>query len=155
MAAILQAPASQPPRSTNSRLPIPTSFATPFHLRSGSSSSGSNSSFTRSGSLSSGSSPCTTCPSSLSSRNNSVRISTFLELCVNTGEHLIELGEIDLSRVRCDGDLFAAVRKRYHEIRGFRVRFWLLKPKAISYVRVSTTFTYLIPAGAALTISSP
>lgn len=136
----MQTPASRSPPPPSSRLPIPkNTLVRPSHLRSGSSSSGSNSSFTRNGTSSSGSSPCTTFLSSVSSRNNSVRTATFLELCVNTGEHLIELGEIDLTRVRCDGDLFAAVRKTYNEIRGFRARFWLLKPKAVSYVRVSTS----------------
>ena len=62
---------------------------------------------------------------------------TFLELCVNTGEHLKTLGEIDLTSVRCDGELFKMIKEHYLRLRSIRSKFWLLKPATISYVRVS------------------
>lgn len=68
------------------------------------------------------------------------RISTFLELCVNTGEHLKTLGEIDLTNARCDGDLFGAIQDRYLQIRGYRAKFWLLKPAGVSFVKVSVPY---------------
>jgi hypothetical protein len=70
-----------------------------------------------------------------SSSSNSLTLN-FLELCVNTGEHLKELGEIDLTYAKCDGDLFGAVQERYLQIRGYRSKFWLLKPAAVSFVCV-------------------
>jgi hypothetical protein len=60
----------------------------------------------------------------------------FFELCVNTGEHLKTLGEIDITKAQCDGDLFSAIQERYVKIRGWRSKYWLLKPAKISYVRV-------------------
>lgn len=60
----------------------------------------------------------------------------FLELCVNTGEHLKELGEIDLTAAQHDGDMFGAVRENYFRMRGRRSKIWLVKPAAVSFVRV-------------------
>lgn len=62
---------------------------------------------------------------------------SFLELCVNTGPHLKSLAEIDTVNISTDGALFQAIRNQYLSLRGFRSRFWLLKPAAISFVRVS------------------
>ncbi|TVY32678.1 hypothetical protein LOCC1_G008328 [Lachnellula occidentalis] len=61
----------------------------------------------------------------------------FLELCVNTGKYLKSLGEIDVSSIDTDGDFFATVKAHYLQLRGFRARFWLLKPMTVSYVRFS------------------
>lgn len=69
---------------------------------------------------------------------------SFLELCVNTGEHLKQLGEIDLTNAKNDGDLFGAVQERYFQIRSFRTRFWLLKSAAVSFVRVGVLFESLV-----------
>jgi len=60
----------------------------------------------------------------------------FLELCVNAGQYLKSLGEIDLSNIRTDGDFFSVVKEHYLLLRSFRSKFWLLKPSTISYVRV-------------------
>ncbi|RDW63555.1 hypothetical protein BP6252_11100 [Coleophoma cylindrospora] len=129
------APALSPTTQSPSQLQIPAnSFLTPNHTRR---SSSSTSIFSGAGSQSStryGISS-TTDLSSLSSSNMSTP--QFLELCVNTGEHLKELGEIDLTSATCDGDLFGAVQERYLQIRGFRSKLWFLKPARISYVRFS------------------
>ncbi|KAL2065847.1 hypothetical protein VTL71DRAFT_3517 [Oculimacula yallundae] len=61
----------------------------------------------------------------------------FLELCVNTGRLLKSLGEVDVSSISTDGDFFATVKEYYLRLRGFRARFWLLKPVTVSYVRFS------------------
>jgi hypothetical protein len=68
--------------------------------------------------------------------NTCIYPAVFFELCVNTSEHLKTLGEIDLSKAQCDGDLFSAIQERYVKIRGWRSKYWLLKPAKISYVRV-------------------
>ena len=73
----------------------------------------------------------------LSVAANNERNLSFLELCVNTGPHLKSLAEIDTRNISTDGALFQAIRKQYLGLRGFRSRFWLLKPAAISFVRVS------------------
>jgi hypothetical protein len=67
---------------------------------------------------------------------------SFLELCVNTGPHLKSLAEIDVANISCDGALFCALRKQYLRLRGFRSRFWLLKPTSVSFVRVSLDVVY-------------
>lgn len=73
--------------------------------------------------------------------NNNLDLS-FLELCVNTGPHLKSLAEINTASISTDGTLFKALRKQYLRLRGFRSRFWLLKPSAISFVRVSLIIVY-------------
>ena len=73
----------------------------------------------------------------LSVAATNVRNLSFLELCVNTGPHLKSLAEINTGNISTDGALFEAIRKRYLDLRDFRSRFWLLKPAAISFVRVS------------------
>jgi hypothetical protein len=73
--------------------------------------------------------------------NNDLDLS-FLELCVNTGPHLKTLAEIDTGNISTDGALFRALRNQYFRLRGFRSKFWLLKPSAISFVRVSLIFLY-------------
>jgi hypothetical protein len=73
--------------------------------------------------------------SSVGSPNSTV-VPRFLELCINTGKSYQNLGEIDLTRVACDEELFAWVRKRYQEVRGSR-RHWtqyLFKPVAMKFV---------------------
>jgi hypothetical protein len=73
--------------------------------------------------------------------NNDLDLS-FLELCVNTGPYIKSLAEIDTASISTDGTLFKALRKQYLRLRGFRSRFWLLKPAAISFVRVSLIIVY-------------
>jgi hypothetical protein len=73
--------------------------------------------------------------------NNGLNLS-FLELCVNTGPHLKSLAEIDTANISTDGTLFQNLRKQCLRLRGLRSRFWLLKPAAISFVRVSQSIPH-------------
>lgn len=59
----------------------------------------------------------------------------FLELCVNIGEYLKVLGEIPTGNISNDQELFQSIKKKYLELRGFRARFWLLKPSAVNSTR--------------------
>lgn len=61
----------------------------------------------------------------------------FLELCVNTGKFHKSLGEIDITNVNCDRDLFTLTKQRYAEVRGHRSRFFLLEPTAVEWVQFS------------------
>lgn len=61
---------------------------------------------------------------------------SYLEVCINTGEYTKILSEIDLRHIRCDGTLFKTLRKEYFQHRGFRSKFWLLKPSRVDFVRV-------------------
>jgi hypothetical protein len=62
----------------------------------------------------------------------------FLELCVNTGELDISLGEIDVSNVTSDGELFRRIYQCYKEIRGHRMRRIFLKPVDVHFIHVSS-----------------
>lgn len=64
----------------------------------------------------------------------------FFELCVNSGKFLKALGEIDVSSIKTDGEFFSIVKAHYLRLRGFREKFWLLKPVHVSYVRVGLPF---------------
>ena len=113
-------------------------------LKQGSSTSAhSSTSMQGSSDLTNRSSARTTSSSTQSSGQPVTLDATFLELCVNTGEHLKTLGEIDLTNVRSDGDMFNAIKEHYLRLRSFRSKFWLLKPAAVNYVRVS--YLDLIP----------
>lgn len=46
------------------------------------------------------------------------------------------LGEIPTGNISNDKELFKSIRNKYLELRGFRARFWLLKPSAVNYVYV-------------------
>ncbi|KAK3642116.1 hypothetical protein LTR56_010987 [Elasticomyces elasticus] len=60
----------------------------------------------------------------------------FLELCVNTGNLCQSLGEIDATRISSDVELFRWVRKRYRDLRGWRMRSrFCLQPKTMRFVR--------------------
>lgn len=61
----------------------------------------------------------------------------YFELCVNTGELDISLGEIDITDVTSDGELFKRIYTEYRNIRGHRMRRFFLKPANIHFVRVS------------------
>jgi hypothetical protein len=63
----------------------------------------------------------------------------FLELCVNTGELDISLGEIDVSNVTSDGELFRRIYQCYKEIRGHRMRRIFLKPVDVHFIHVSSS----------------
>lgn len=78
-------------------------------------------------------------PTVVSTKDCSFQVQTpgFLELCVNTGEFHVTLGEIELSNIMCDESLFSAIKLTYLQRRGFRTKFFLLKPVAVNFVRVS------------------
>ncbi|KAK5711693.1 hypothetical protein LTR17_018274 [Elasticomyces elasticus] len=60
----------------------------------------------------------------------------YLELCVNTGRLCQSLGEIDATRITSDAELFRWVRRRYRDLRGWRMRSrFCLRPKSIRFVR--------------------
>ena len=61
----------------------------------------------------------------------------YIELCVNTGEFQKSLGEIEVTNAKCDSDIFHLVRDKYKEVRGFRSRFFLLKPIDVHFVQVN------------------
>jgi len=61
----------------------------------------------------------------------------FLELCVNTGKFHKSLGEIDITNINCDRDLFTLTKQRYEQVRGHRSRFFLLEPTAVEWVHFS------------------
>jgi hypothetical protein len=59
----------------------------------------------------------------------------FLELCINTGKSCQSLGEINVTRIDTDAKLFAWVRKKYRDVRGFRIKkHFLVKPVAMRFV---------------------
>ena len=60
----------------------------------------------------------------------------FFELCVNTGELAISLGEIDITHVENDQQLFTAIHSKYRELRGIRLWRVLIKPRNIHFVLV-------------------
>lgn len=79
------------------------------------------------------------CDSQITSRTTNISSKpSFLELCVNTGPYLMSLAEIDTANILTDGDLFRDLRRQYLRLRRYRSRFWLLKPAAVSFVRVSS-----------------
>ncbi|MCJ1380772.1 hypothetical protein MMC17_003881 [Xylographa soralifera] len=61
----------------------------------------------------------------------------FLEVCVNTGKWHRSLGEIDITRVSCDSELFALVKQRYDEVRGHRTKLFFLEPVKVDWVQFS------------------
>jgi len=63
----------------------------------------------------------------------------YFELCVNYGKWERRLGEIDITSIRTDGDLFRAIKDRYNSVRGHRAALYLLEPVDVRFVQVSRT----------------
>ena len=61
----------------------------------------------------------------------------FLEVCINTGKWHRSLGEIDITRVSCDRELFALIKQRYDEVRGHRTKLFFLEPAKVEWVQFS------------------
>ncbi|KAH8600678.1 hypothetical protein B0O99DRAFT_286612 [Bisporella sp. PMI_857] len=62
----------------------------------------------------------------------------FLALCINTRKNYTMLGEIDVSTILRDSDLFAHIEKKYHHLRGYKVRSlkpFLYQPVNIEFVK--------------------
>ncbi|OCL02886.1 hypothetical protein AOQ84DRAFT_348486 [Glonium stellatum] len=68
----------------------------------------------------------------------------FLEVCINTGQYTVSLGEINVSDIKSDGQLFEKINQRYHEMRGSHIRRILRKPVDIHFVRFSLQRTYRV-----------
>lgn len=68
----------------------------------------------------------------------------YVELCVNTGKWQMSLGEIDITRVNCDRELFSLIRERYKTIRGYRTRFFLIEPARVEWVQFSLENRYSV-----------
>lgn len=61
----------------------------------------------------------------------------FFELCVNRGKWEKRLGEIDITDMVNDGELFRAIAEKYDSVRGIRAKnLYLLEPADIHFVRV-------------------
>jgi hypothetical protein len=61
----------------------------------------------------------------------------YLELCINHGKFERRLGEIDVSNINSDGELFREIKRTYDVVRGHRSKFFLVEPTAIEFVEVS------------------
>ena len=62
----------------------------------------------------------------------------YFELCVNYGKWEKRLGEIDITNITTDEDLFCKIAEEYASIRGARSKaLSLLEPADIHFVRVS------------------
>jgi hypothetical protein len=61
----------------------------------------------------------------------------YFELCVNRGKWEKILGEIDITNMVSDGELFRAIAEKYDSVRGIRAKnLYLLEPANIHFVRV-------------------
>ncbi|KAF5617908.1 hypothetical protein F25303_13153 [Fusarium sp. NRRL 25303] len=74
------------------------------------------------------------------SLDNSHRVGVpkFFELCVTVGKHSVRLGEINISSVTTDGQLFRKIWDSYREIKtstfGATIRGWFFKPSDVFFV---------------------
>ncbi|MCJ1286052.1 hypothetical protein MMC26_005394 [Xylographa opegraphella] len=64
-------------------------------------------------------------------------IPKFVEVCVNTGKWHRSLGEVNITDVNCDRDLFALIKQRYDEVRGHRTKLFFLEPVKVEWVQFS------------------
>lgn len=63
----------------------------------------------------------------------------FFALCVNNGEYLTIVVEIEVSSITWDGEFFRKMWEEYYTLRGFRNRYFrhlLVKPVDVRYVKV-------------------
>ncbi|KAI1455427.1 hypothetical protein F4805DRAFT_436170 [Annulohypoxylon moriforme] len=62
----------------------------------------------------------------------------YFEVCLNVGRHVVNLGEIDISSVTSDGELFDKIWETYHSIKGAdwkaRLQNWFLEPDDVSFI---------------------
>lgn len=61
----------------------------------------------------------------------------FLELVVNHGRLERRLGEIDVTSIGSDGQLFHQIKAKYESVRGHRAKFKLMRPASIRFVQVT------------------
>lgn len=62
----------------------------------------------------------------------------FFEVCVNTGGYTITLGEIDITDVQSDQELFSKIVEKYYKIRTPRFQRMLMKPVDVHFVFVGS-----------------
>ena len=60
----------------------------------------------------------------------------FLELCIDTGKYIISLGELDVSNIRSDSELFVFIHRKYRELRGSIFQRMFSQPIDIHFVKV-------------------
>jgi hypothetical protein len=63
----------------------------------------------------------------------------FVGLCVNTGEFSKTLGEIEVSYISTDRQVFHKFKEKYQMLRGYRasaLRWLLIKPIDIRFIQV-------------------
>lgn len=76
------------------------------------------------------------------SQNCVTNVKKYLELCVNVSRHSINLGEINVSSIASDGQLFDEIWKTYCDIKGkdwkATLRNWFLEPDDVLFVLVSS-----------------
>jgi hypothetical protein len=66
-------------------------------------------------------------------------IKKYFGICVNVGEHIVSLGEVNVSTVTTDSEFFRKVWEKYEALRGFRargLRRFLIKPTGVEFVHV-------------------
>ncbi|KAK3312642.1 hypothetical protein B0H66DRAFT_607702 [Apodospora peruviana] len=73
----------------------------------------------------------------------SPQLAKYFELCVSVGQHTINLGEINISSVATDSQLFEKIWDRYHEIKKSNfesvLRRWFFKPDDVLFVHFGVT----------------
>ena len=74
---------------------------------------------------------------SISNHFSSLSVPAYFELCVIAGNHKVKLGEIDITNVKSDGELFKMIWNKYQQLRGAELKAIFVKPSNIHFVRVS------------------
>ena len=70
-------------------------------------------------------------------------IQKYFAICVNTGENLTIVDEIEVSSITQDSEFFKKMWKEYNSIRGFRstsLRQLLVKPVDVKFIKVLLHF---------------
>ncbi|KAI1411796.1 hypothetical protein F5Y13DRAFT_190798 [Hypoxylon sp. FL1857] len=69
---------------------------------------------------------------------SSVKVKKYFEVCVNVGRHIVNLGEINISAIASDDQLFDEIWKTYRGIKGSNWREtlhkWFLEPDDVKFV---------------------
>lgn len=82
-------------------------------------------------------SPIRTSIPSLQDQRPTVR-KTFFEVCVNSGEHAVRLGEIDITSVSSDAELFGKIWTTYDSMKRNWPKRIFIRPRGIHFVYVSS-----------------
>ena len=67
----------------------------------------------------------------------------FLAICINTGQYITKLGEIELSTISKDGELFAKITDKYRQLRQFRIKRVFMRPVNVHIVLVCMKSAHL------------